>query len=232
MTAKGYFITGTDTEVGKTVATGALLRALAAVGHRVVGMKPLASGCVLNSAGVLENEDVAAHAAASNIVAPRSLVNPYAFLPPISPHLAALDAGIDVDPSLIQRNLATLQEMADVVLVEGAGGWLAPISATQTMADLASVLGLPVILVVGMRLGCLNHAMLTADAILARGSVLAGWIANAVDPNMARRDDNLAYLRANMPAPLLGIVPHFSSRDDKLRPPVQLLDFCPQVLIK
>ncbi|QNM96097.1 dethiobiotin synthase [Chitinimonas koreensis] len=205
---RGYFVTGTDTEVGKTYVTAALLRAAAAAGHRAVGMKPIASGCTVNAAGTLDSEDVLAHAAAGNVAAARELVNPYAFLPPISPHLAACEAGVSIDFELIAARYRELAGMADLVLVEAAGGWLAPIDETRSMADLAAALGLPVILVVGLRLGCLNHAMLTAEAIRARGATLAGWVANCIDPSMRARAQNLDYLARHLGAPLLAVLPH------------------------
>jgi dethiobiotin synthetase len=137
-------------------------------------------------------------------------VNPYAFLPPISPHLAAREAGVAIDMDHLVRCHSELRELADVVLVEGAGGWLAPLDESRTMADLAKALNIPVLLVVGLRLGCLNHAMLTEEAILARGARLAGWVANRVDPHMRNAEDNLAYLQSHIAAPLLGVLPYHS----------------------
>ncbi|QDQ27479.1 dethiobiotin synthase [Chitinimonas arctica] len=228
----GYFITGTDTEVGKTVATCAMLRAAVSAGYRAVGMKPLAAGCALNPMGWLDNEDVLAHAAAGNVAVGRELVNPYAFYPPISPHLAARAAGVDIDFPLIRRCYDELAGQADLVLVEGAGGWLAPLDDSRSMADLAIDLGLPVILVVGLRLGCLNHAMLTAQAIRAAGVELAGWVANCVDPDMLSPADNLAYLKQQLPAPLLGLVPHLGGEQKAESNQEQMLDFIPKTLIK
>ena len=204
----GFFITGTDTEVGKTVVACLLLRELAKSGLRVVGMKPVASGCVRLGSGELENEDVLAHAQASNVEAALSLRNPYAFEQPISPHLAAAAAGVTLDLNLLRECNEKLAELADLVIVEGAGGWLAPLDNNRTMADLAAIMKLPVILVVGLRLGCLNHAMLSAKAIRDSGLALVGWIANCIDPVMLARDENLAYLNAHIPAPCLGVVPH------------------------
>ncbi|HEY9103621.1 dethiobiotin synthase [Chitinimonas sp.] len=227
-----YFITGTDTEVGKTYATVALLRAAVACGHRAVGMKPLASGCVRNADGGLDNEDVLAHAAAGNVTVARELANPYAFLPPISPHLAAREAGVTVEFARIQQSYEQLSTLADLVLVEGAGGWLAPVDEQRSMADLAQFLGLPVVLVVGMRLGCLNHALLTVEAIKARGIRLAGWLANCIDPQMRAREDNLAYLAQHIAAPLLGVIP-YSGADQKAESnQEQMLDIRLEVLIK
>ncbi|WP_374358402.1 dethiobiotin synthase [Chitinimonas sp.] len=227
----GFFVTGTDTEVGKTVGTCALLQALAAEGLQVAGMKPLASGCTVNAQGKLENDDVLAHRRASNVLVARELANPYAFVPPISPHLAAQEAGVGIDLSLIESRYAALAAQCDVVLVEGAGGWLAPIDDRRSMADLAAALGLPVILVVGMRLGCLNHAMLTVEAIKARGLQLAGWVANCVDPAMLRPAENLDYLRKRITAPLLGVIPHFSSGEKVQSNQVQILEFDAKALL-
>lgn len=197
-----YFVTGTDTDAGKTVATAQLLRALAAAGIKAAGMKPVASGCEWRD-GLLWNSDVAAHAAASGIRVPAHLACPYLFEPAISPHLAAEEAGVTTDPERIVSTAKELQTLADVVLLEGAGGWYAPLTHQFTMADLAQRLQAPVILVVGMRLGCLNHAMLSARAITDSGLKLAGWIANQIDPQMQRYAENLDYLKSHLPAPLL-----------------------------
>lgn len=202
MSGQMYFVTGTDTDVGKTVATAQLLRGFVAAGLSAVGMKPVAAGCEWRN-GRLWNSDVAAHAAASNISAPAHLACPYLFEAPISPHLAASDKGQVLDLDLMVSAAKQLQTLADVVLVEGAGGWYAPLSEDASMADLAKRLQVPVILVVGMRLGCLNHAMLSAEAILAAGLPLAGWIANQVDSEMPRYADNVQYLQTHLPAPLL-----------------------------
>ncbi|GAA5783902.1 dethiobiotin synthase [Chitiniphilus shinanonensis] len=207
-----YFITGTDTDIGKTVATCQLLRAFAALGLRAVAMKPVASGCEWRDGG-LWNGDVAAHAAAGNVAAPLALTNPYRFQPAISPHLAAREAGVGIDLEHLAACARQLGEMGDVVLVEGAGGWYAPLGEDSTMADLALRLGAPVLLVVGMRLGCLNHARLSAEAIQRSGLPLAGWLANRIDPQMARYADNLATLRHSLCAPLLAEIPHSSAAE-------------------
>ncbi|MEW9897244.1 dethiobiotin synthase [Chitinivorax sp. PXF-14] len=202
-----FFVTGTDTEVGKTFVTSLLLRELNQRGMSALGMKPIASGCYSGPEG-LTNEDVEALLAAGHHAVPRALLNPYAFEPPISPHLAATRAGVEIDVERIRLNFGELARQADCVLVEGAGGWHAPISAQADMADLAYALGLPVILVVGMRLGCLNHAILSARAIEASGCSLVGWVANRIAPEMREFEANLATLEARLPAPLLGVVPH------------------------
>lgn len=204
---KAVFIAGTDTEVGKTYVSCALLRALCASGLRAVGMKPVASGCMVTPAG-LRNDDALALIEAS---APRpdyATCNPFAFIEAVSPHLAAAAERAEVTMAPIKTAFVQLAENADVVLVEGVGGWLAPLSPTLQANALPQALGLPVILVVGLRLGCLNHAQLTARAILADGCNLLGWIGNAVDPAMEQRDANLATLRRLLPAPCLGVIEH------------------------
>lgn len=212
MRARGWFITGTDTEVGKTVVTSQLLRGFVHAGYRSVAMKPVASGCdIRNRADGTEywwNADVAAHAAAGNVTVPEALANPYRFLPPVSPHLAARESGVAVSLPHLLQCADELAQQSEVLLVEGAGGWLAPLNDELAMADLAVALAYPVILVVGMRLGCINHALLTAQAITAHGVQLAGWIANQVDPDMARYADNLATLKQRLVAPILGEVAH------------------------
>lgn len=202
---RGFFVTGTDTGVGKTLVACALLHAFARDGRRVVGMKPVAAGAS-DAAGRWGNEDVAALAAASNVQADRSSVNPYLLKLAVAPHIAAAAEGVVIDLSAIERSFATLRELADVVVVEGVGGFRVPLTDREDSADLAVRLGLPVILVVGMRLGCLNHALLTVEAIAARGLELAGWVANSIDPEMAKRPENVAALRARIAAPLLGEV--------------------------
>ncbi|OQW41794.1 MAG: dethiobiotin synthase [Proteobacteria bacterium SG_bin4] len=200
---RGYFVTGTDTGVGKTTVSCALLRTFAAQGKKAVGMKPVVAGS--------ENgrwHDVEQLIAASNIRADREYVNPYAFHPPISPHIAAQQAGIDIDIAVIERAYQALSSQADIVIVEGAGGFLVPLNARQTGADLARALNLPVILVVGMRLGCLNHALLTAQAIHASGLPFAGWVANGIDPQMLVLQENIATLEQRLEGSLLGVIPY------------------------
>lgn len=201
---RAYFITGTDTEIGKTYVACALLHAFRRHGLTAIGMKPVAAGT--DAAG--HNEDVEALIAASSLVAERRLVNPYCFVDPIAPHIAAAEAGVTIDPAPVQTALQALGDMAEVVVVEGVGGLVVPLAEGFDAADLARDLAIPLILVVGMRLGCLNHALLTAEAIRARGLPLAGWIANRVDPAMSRFDENLAALKARIDAPLLGVLPY------------------------
>jgi len=201
---QAFFIAGTDTGAGKTHATCALLHAFRAHGLTALGMKPIAAGTEADG----ENEDVVRLRAASSFTAPAGQINPYCFPPPIAPHLAAREAGVAIDPGLLAEAFAALQKQADVVLVEGVGGFLVPLADDFDAADLASRLGLPVILIVGMRLGCLNHALLTQEAIRIRGLPLAGWIANRIDPDMNRFDENLQTLREKLRAPLLGVIDH------------------------
>lgn len=193
--SKGMFITGTDTGVGKTMAACALLRRYVAAGWRAVGMKPVAAG------GGEDNDDLVALAAAGNVDAPLSARCPYAFEGAIAPHLAARTAGVVIDLYRVQKCYEELRARADRVVVEGAGGALAPLGERIDMLDIARVLGLPVLMVVGVRLGCLNHALLTSLAIRARGLKLAGWIANRIDPMMACQDENVAALERLLGAP-------------------------------
>lgn len=200
-----FFVTGTDTGVGKTYASCALLAALRARGLRAVGMKPVASGCRATPDG-LRNEDAEALILASDPAPTYADCNPYAFEPPIAPHIAAHEAGHEVEIEPIRRAYRRLAQTADRVVVEGVGGWMAPLSDRLMQADCAHALELPVILVVGLRLGCINHALLSARAIRDDGCVLAGWIANRIDPAMRQVEANLATLRARIAAPLLGVL--------------------------
>lgn len=202
-----YFVTGTDTGVGKTLVSSALLHAFAGRGLAVVGMKPVAAGCELLPDG-LRCDDVVSLRAASNVAARPELVNPYALVPPIAPHIAADRAGVEIRLEAIVDAFLQLQERADVIVVEGVGGFRTPLNARQDAADLAVRLGLPVILVVGLRLGCLSHALLTAEAIEQRGLKLAGWVANRVEPDMPFMQDNIAALEHRLHAALLGVVPY------------------------
>ena len=199
---KGYFITGTDTGVGKTLVACCLLRAFAARGLKAVGMKPVASGAVARANGLVQ-DDVERLMAAGNVTAPRELVNPYCFAPPIAPHIAAAEAGMKIDLDYIRRCFSALTEQADVVIVEGVGGFRVPLGPGADTAQLAARLALPVVLVAGVRLGCLNHALLTAEAIAGRGLTLAGWVANHLDPQMAAAYENVRALETLITAPLL-----------------------------
>ena len=209
-----WFVVGTDTGIGKTHATCALLHALARRHARVCGMKPIAAGGVM-TAGGLSNEDSLAHRAASTVQVPPELDNPVLLPEPLSPHLAAARAGVAISFDAVLAAVGELRRRTDALVIEGAGGFLVPLSETQTGADLAVALKLPLLLVVGMRLGCLNHALLTVEAIRARGLVLAGWIANRVDPDFLCPDENLAYLRTHLDAPLWADLPFSATPDPR-----------------
>ncbi|MHB0990219.1 MAG: dethiobiotin synthase [Burkholderiales bacterium] len=204
---RSYFITGTDTGVGKTLAASALLRGFTAQGLRTVGMKPVASGST-ERAGEKFWDDVEQLQAQSSVEVPLELRNPYRFDAPIAPHIAALHCGGRIDIAVIAQAYRRLEKQADMVIVEGAGGFYAPLNETETMADLALQLKLPVILVVAMRLGCINQALLTQRAIHDHGLEFAGWIANRTDPSMLAPDENLASLEQRLHAPLLGVLPY------------------------
>lgn len=194
---RGVFVTGTDTGIGKTHVAVALLRALATAGIAAAGMKPVAAGI---EPGQEMNGDVAALAAADGLPLPVELRNPYAFAQAIAPHLAARDTGVAIDPERIAQAFDQIAILGRFVVVEGAGGVLVPLGPGVGMLDIPERLALPVLLVVGVRLGCLSHALLSAQAVAARGLPLAGWIANRVDPAMARGDDNVAALAERLGA--------------------------------
>lgn len=198
------FVTGTDTAVGKTHACVAMLRGLAASGRRAVGMKPVAAGI---AAGERVNADVVALARAGNVDAPLAERNPYAFAAAIAPHVAARLEGRAIDLGRIADAYARLAARADAVVIEGAGGPLVPLSARADMLDVARRLAVPVVLVVGVRLGCLNHALAAELAVRARGLELAGWIANRIDPAMEAADDSVAALAARLPGPMIADLP-------------------------
>ena len=210
---EGCFVTGTDTGVGKTLVSAALLCTLARHHARVVGMKPVAAGLV-QQGGEWVAEDALALRAASSVLVPPALDNPVMLPEPLSPHLAAARAGRHVDVAELVVSHCELQRHADVVLVEGAGGWRVPLNDSETLADLAVALALPVVLVVGMRLGCLNHALLTAEAIRGDGLTMAGWVANVIDPTMLCLDENIETLCQRLDAPLLGVVPWQATAPD------------------
>jgi dethiobiotin synthetase len=199
---EAYFVTGTDTEVGKTFATCTLLYAARQKGFRAIGMKPVASG--IDHDG--RNDDVERLIAASSFSAPRELVNPYCFDAPVAPHIASAIEGRPIDINRIAAAARDLASEADILLVEGVGGFLVPLGDNIDGADLAERLDYSIILVVGMRLGCINHALLTAEAIRSRGLMLAGWIANCIDPKMICPEENITALKDRLPAPLLGVL--------------------------
>jgi len=208
----GVFITGTDTGIGKTFASASLLSALNAAGRRAVGMKPVASGCVMTPRG-LRNEDAEMLLDHSDGTPTYESINPYALREAIAPHIAAREEGVEISLASIEAAFDTLSAAADCVVVEGVGGWCAPVSQSLVQSDIANALRLPVILVVGLRLGCLNHAMLSARAIQADGCNFIGWIGNGIDPAMQRVRENIETLRERLPAPCLGILPYSKDRD-------------------
>lgn len=206
-----YFITGTDTGIGKTLVSCALLHAFAARGIHVAGFKPVACGCDADG----QNEDVKKLRAASNVPASYGQINPYNFIQPVAPHIAAQNAGVCIDFARIMDSYRDLASQADVVVVEGVGGFRVPLNDTQDSADLAVLLRLPVIMVVGMRLGCLSHALLTARAIADCGLECAGWVANVLDADMAALPENISALQQRIASPLLGVVPFQSDPDER-----------------
>jgi dethiobiotin synthetase len=213
MTQLRLFITGTDTGVGKTYAAVTLIRALVASGRKVAAMKPVASGAHETPEG-LRNDDALALHAAMNVRASYDEVNPYCYAEPIAPHIAAAQSGRPVDIELLDRAFERLALRADALIVEGAGGWLVPLNEHCNFADLALRWQLGVVLVVGLRLGCLNHALLSAESIRAHGAAFAGWVGNHIDAEMSKAAENIATLRARLGAPCLGILPHGSIRLD------------------
>ncbi|MEE9099842.1 dethiobiotin synthase [Pseudomonas sp. QE6] len=205
-----YFITGTDTEIGKTTLAAGLLHAARLAGLSTAAAKPVASGCERTPEG-LRNEDALALLAECSLPLAYDQVNPFAFQPAIAPHLAAREKGVKLQvETLAPAVRSVLQLGADFTVVEGAGGWRVPLSGEESLSDLAIALGLPVILVVGVRLGCINHAVLSAEAIQRDGLQLAGWVANIVDPSTSRLEENLATLAERLPAPCIGRVPRLS----------------------
>ncbi|WP_298184769.1 dethiobiotin synthase [uncultured Pseudomonas sp.] len=208
--SQAFFVTGTDTEIGKTTIAAGLLHAARLAGLSTAAAKPVASGCVVTADG-LRNDDALALLGECSLVLRYDEVNPQAFEPAIAPHLAAREAGVLLDVAALQEPVqAILDKCADFTLVEGAGGWRVPLAGQATLSDLAIALKLPVVLVVGVRLGCINHALLTAEAILRDGLSLAGWVANVVDPHTSRLEDNLATLAQRLPAPCLGYIPRLA----------------------
>ncbi|SAK41192.1 dithiobiotin synthetase [Caballeronia hypogeia] len=214
MTALSFFVAGTDTEIGKTLVSSALLHGFARAGLRAAAMKPIASGAVERD-GVLHNEDADQLDAAATVALPNEIRTPFMMREPIAPHIAAAREGIALDIGRIVEAHRVAVTQADVVVVEGVGGFRVPLDDTHDTADLAVALGLPVVLVVGMRLGCISHALLTVEAITSRGLKLAGWVANRVDPDMLYPDQNIATLEQRIKAPLIGVIPHLAPTDAK-----------------
>ena len=214
------FITGTDTEVGKTFYSKLLLRSLSAHGLRTAAMKPLASGAEMQN-GKLWNNDALVLQRAATTSFPYELCNPYCFEAAIAPHLAAKQAGVRVDSNVILHAYEQLKRQADITLVEGVGGWMVPMDDDQTVADLVQLMRLPVILVVAMRLGCINHALLTAENIKMRGLPLLGWVANVIEPEMSHLDENIESIAQRIHAPLLDVI-EFINNPDTDKPNRQL----------
>ncbi len=200
------FVTGTDTEIGKTLVSAAILHKLVESGQRACGMKPIAAGAELRD-GELHNDDADMLAAAGNVHLPQNITTPFMLREPAAPHIAAALEGVTIEAVPILAAYTEILAASDSVVVEGVGGFRVPFNDSFDSADLAAQLNLPVVLVVGMRLGCISHALLTVEAIVARGLVLAGWVANTADPDMRFFDENVEALAARIPAPLLGVVP-------------------------
>lgn len=209
---QGFFVTGTDTEVGKTVISVGLINQLQQQGLRVVAMKPVASGCEMTAQG-LRNEDALALQAAADIKVTYEQMNPYAFAPAIAPHIAAQHADTGVDLQRLTNVYQQLQQQADATVVEGAGGWLVPLNDNQTIADLAVQIKLPVVLVVAIKLGCINHALLTAQSIRSSGLELAGWVANDFLGD-SQNEAIIEAINSRIGAPCLGVVPRLKKTDN------------------
>lgn len=209
------FLTGTDTEVGKTFVACSLLEAWKAHGLRVAGFKPVAAGAI-EDGGKLANDDARRLQAASSAGITIEAINPVCLRAPIAPHLAAAAEGVAIDPTAFYQAFQFLSSRVDRVVVEGVGGFRVPIGGSYDMADFAVALGLPVVLVVGLRLGCINHALLTVEAIAKRNLVLCGWIGNVVDPSMGALQGNMETLRHWIAAPCLGLIERQSNPDPRL----------------
>jgi dethiobiotin synthetase len=216
LAAKQYFIAGTDTDVGKTLVACGILRAAAARGLKTLAIKPVAAGADLTEQG-LRNTDALMLIDAMTESLPYEQVNPVLLAPPIAPHIAAEQAGRRLSVSQLAGFCrGVMMRKVDMVLIEGAGGWRVPLNQREMLSGLAVELQTPVVLVVGMKLGCISHALLAAEAIRADGLVLAGWVANQIDPDMACFDENLATLRNFLPAPCLGVLPNLKEPDANL----------------
>ena len=219
---RALFITGTDTDCGKTLIASAVIYAYRRLGLRVVGMKPVASGSVKHN-GVLINHDVESLTRASNVDLPADIVNPYIFEPAISPHFAAAEMGVRIEKERILSAFKVCQEAADIVIVEGAGGWRVPLGDGLDIASLAKTMDLPVLMVTGLRLGCINHTLLTFDDIQAKGCQVAGWVANLVDKNYGFINETIASIQSEAPAALLASVPWLEEPDaEKLAAAIDL----------
>lgn len=210
----GFFITGTDTNVGKTTVALGLMTALQQQGLTVAAFKPVSAGCTRTADG-LRNDDAVRLMQQASVDIPYDTVNPYAFEPPIAPHIAASKTNTRIDLGVVKKAYLEIAETVDIVIVEGAGGWLVPVNEQETMADLAATLGLPVINVVGIRLGCLNHALLTTQAIKSCSLPIAGWVANHLSHETPHNRENIQALTARISAPCLGVIPFQPDADNK-----------------
>lgn len=220
---KGILVTATGTGVGKTFVSSALLRGLTERGDNCCGLKPIASGCLETEAG-LRNEDACALMESASVKLGYEQVNRYAFIPPVSPHAAAGRAGVEIDPHLVGQDVRNAMRIAETTIVEGVGGWEVPISENMRFSGLARQLGLPVVMVAGIELGCINHAILTANAIQSSGLTMAGWIANYHTEEGDGDGDSVEAIRSRISAPLLAIVPYSHSPGSSWRPDGKLLN--------
>jgi len=221
--AKGVFITGTDTGIGKTVVSCLLMDALVneGEGNKVIGMKPIASGAEKIN-GTLKNDDAMELSKHANVDVPYQLINPYCFEPSIAPHIAAQQSNQQIDLSTIETSYDVLSKEADWIIVEGVGGWSVPVNEKETLADIPSRLNLPVVLVVGMKLGCINHALLTAEVVRKSGNNLIGWIANQIDPEMSAYDENLNTLKEMLGCPMLAQIPYLKGEQNDPNQPINI----------
>ena len=229
----GFFITGTDTEVGKTLVSGALILKLREQGKKAIGFKPVVAGTYQSTSGNILNEDVETLRIASKLAPGQLNLSPYILDMPVAPHLAAANKGIALDLNTMMQALSEIQKLSDCLVVEGAGGFLVPLNAVQDLGDLAQQIDLPIILVVGMKLGCINHALLTQEAIKARGLKMAGWIANSLLNEMPLLKENIATLQAKINAPFLGLIPTLPKtlqKSDNSPYSIEALDFAAQRL--
>lgn len=213
---KGYFITGTDTEIGKTYSSVSLIQHLVNCGQKIAALKPVASGCEKTAEG-FRNSDALQLSQAANVALPYDKVNRYAFEPAIAPHIAAKQSGIKIELNKIHHDLCCAQSHADMVVVEAAGGWLVPLNDTQSISNLAQLLSLPVILVVGIRLGCINHALLTLNNIEQSGVTIAGWVANRIDEHTQHADEQIASIKARTPIPCIADIPNKNSGSSAIK---------------